>query len=132
MSQHARQRVVIAGAGFAGVTVAKELEDDCVVTLVAPTDRFVYVPLIHEVVSENVRPTDTTRLLKDVLPHTRLVHARAASVEGKELVTTAGERVPFDKCVIAVGSEPNDFGVPGVREHALSFSNLGDALRANG
>lgn len=130
MSQ--RLRVVVAGAGFAGLNVAKELEDDCDVTLVAPTDRFVYVPLVHEVVSDNVLPTEVTRKLADVLPHTRLVHARAARVEGKELVTAAGERIAFDKLVVAVGAEPNDFGVKGVRENALTFSNVGDALRANG
>lgn len=127
-----RQRVVVAGAGFGGLHVAKELEDDCDVTLVAPTDRFVYVPLIHEVVSDSVLPTETTRKLSDVLPHTTLVHGRAARVEGSELVTAAGERYAFDKCVIAVGAEPNDFGVLGVHENALTFNHIGDALRANG
>lgn len=127
-----RLRVVVAGAGFAGLNVAKELEDDCDVTLVAPTDRFVYVPLVHEVVSDNVLPGDVTRRLSDVLKRTTLVHGRAARAEGKTLVTAAGERLPFDKLVVAVGSEPNDFGVKGVRENALTFSNVGDALRANG
>lgn len=127
-----RLRVVIAGAGFAGLTVAKELEDDCDVTLVAPTDRFVYVPLIHEVLSDKTLPTEVTRKLSDVLKKTKLVHARAGRVEGKELITAAGERIAFDKLVIAVGSEPNDFGVKGVRENALTFSNVGDALRGNG
>jgi NADH dehydrogenase len=127
----AKQRVVVAGAGFAGLNVAKELEDDCDVTLVAPTDRFVYLPLIHEVVSENVTPSEVTRRLADVLPHTTLVHGRALMVQGRELVTAAGERLPFDKLVVAVGAEPNDFGVKGVREHALTFYSVGEALRAN-
>jgi NADH dehydrogenase FAD-containing subunit len=127
-----RLRVVVAGAGFAGLNVAKELEDDCDVTLIAPTDRFVFVPLIHEVASDKLLPGDVTRRLADVLPKTRLVHGRAAKVDGKHLVAASGDRYVFDVLVVAVGSEPNDFGVKGVREHALTFNNLGDALRANG
>lgn len=132
MASRPRQRVVVLGAGFGGLNVAKELEDDCDVTLIAPTDRFVYVPLIHEVVSDHVTPVDVTRKLSDVVPHVKLVHGRAQKVEGNEVVTAAGERYAFDKLVVAVGSEPNDFGVKGVKENALTFSNVGDALRANG
>lgn len=127
-----RPRVVIAGAGFAGMNVAKDLEGDCDVTLVAPTDRFVYVPLIHEVVSDNVLPPEVYRDLRDVLPRTTLVHGRAERVEGTDLVTSGGQRIPFDALVVAIGSEPNDYGVKGVKEHALTFNTLGDALRANG
>lgn len=126
-----KRRVVVCGAGFAGINVAKRLEGDCDVTLVAPTDRFVYLPLIHEVLSEQVTPNTVTKELADILPRTTLVHGRAAKVEDFELVTAAGERIPFDDLVVAVGAEPNDFGVPGVQEHALSFYSVGDALRAN-
>lgn len=126
-----RRRVVVAGAGFAGVRVAKLLESDCDVSLVAPTDKFVYLPLIHEVLSENVAPASVAKPIKEILPKTTHVHGRAARVEGFELETAAGERLPFDEVVIAVGAEPNDFGVPGVMDHALSFYSVGDALRAN-
>src|SRR5687768_1872456 len=102
-----RLRVVVAGAGFAGLNVAKELEDDCDVTLVAPTDRFVYVPLIHEVVSDNVLPTEVARKLSEVLPKTRLVHGRAAAVETARTRTNGGSssaiRVEDKHLVTAAG-----------------------------
>lgn len=126
-----KRRVVVCGAGFAGINVAKRLENDCDVSLVAPTDRFVYLPLIHEVLSENVTPSTVTKMLDDILPRTKLVHGRAERVEENELITAAGDRIPFDDLVVAVGAEPNDFGCPGVSEHALSFYSVGDALRAN-
>lgn len=126
-----KRRVVVLGAGFAGIKVAKRLESDCDVTMVAPTDRFVYLPLIHEVLSENVLPSTVTRPIDEILTRTKLVHGRATKVEDFEVVTAAGERLPFDDLVVAVGAEPNDFGVPGVQEHALSFYSVGDALRAN-
>lgn len=124
-------RVVIAGAGFAGVRVAKGLEGHADVTVVAPTDKFVYVPMIHEVLSETSQPRDVARDLHELLPEAELVHGRAQAVESDELVTAAGERLPFDQLVVAIGAEPNDFGTPGVSEHALSFYTVGDALRAN-
>lgn len=127
----AAPRVVIAGAGFAGLNIAKALRDACDATLVAPTDRFVYLPLIHEVLSETVGPDDVTRRLKGVLAGVKLVHARADFVDRHELVLTDGRRLGFDVLVVAVGAEPNDFGVPGVGQHALPFYSVGDALRAN-
>ncbi len=126
-----KRRIVVAGAGFAGVRVAKLLEGDCDVSLVAPTDKFVYLPLIHEVLSENVTPATVAKALAEILPKTTHVHGRAVRVEDFELETAAGERYPFDDVVIAVGAETNDFGVPGVKENALSFYSIGDALRAN-
>jgi NADH dehydrogenase FAD-containing subunit len=126
-----RRRVLVAGAGFAGVRTAKRLEAHCDVSLLAPTDRFVYLPLIHEVLSEGVTPGTVTKRLEEILPRTTLIHGRAARVEGKKLHTAGGEVLPFDDLVVAVGAEPHDFGVPGAAEHALPFYSVGDALRAN-
>ena len=124
-------KVVIAGAGFAGIRTAKALEGKADVTLVAPTDRFVYLPLIHEMVSERQLPRDVTKPLREVLPSTRHVHDRAVAVEGNDLVLASGDRIGFDKLVVAVGAQPNDFGIPGVREHTYSFYSVKDALLAN-
>lgn len=126
-----KQRVVVCGAGFAGIKVAKGLESKAEVTLVAPTDRFVYLPLIHEVLSDSVLPREVTKPIGSILKKAGHVHGRAVKVEGNTLHTAAGETIPFDKLVVAIGAEPNDFGVPGVKEHALSFYSVGDALQAN-
>ncbi|HLE95837.1 MAG TPA: FAD-dependent oxidoreductase [Candidatus Thermoplasmatota archaeon] len=131
MPRAARPRVVVAGAGFAGLRVAQALQKDARVTVVAPDD-FVFLPLLHEVLVESVVPPDITVRLEDAVPRAEVVRDRATSVEGRELVTASGRRLPFDALVVAVGAEPNDFGVPGVRENALPFASVRDALRASG
>ncbi|MDX1610809.1 MAG: FAD-dependent oxidoreductase [Candidatus Thermoplasmatota archaeon] len=125
------QRVVVAGAGFAGLNVAKGLQKQAQVTVVAPTDKFVFLPLIHEVLGEKSLPRTVTKDLSEILPDAELIYGRAAKVEGNDLVTTDGQRIPFDTLVLAIGAEPNDFGVPGVAQHALSFYSVGDALASN-
>lgn len=124
-------RVVVAGSGFAGLGVARHLQDECDVTIVSPSGRFVYLPLIHEIVGETVDAPEVTRALADVLPKCAIVVDKVASVYDKEIVTARSERIPFDVLVVAVGAEPNDFGVKGVKEHAITFTSAGDALRAN-
>lgn len=127
-----KRRVVIAGAGFAAVKLAKALRGKADVTVVAPTDRFVYLPLIHELISEHESPPSVSKPLRDILPGARLVESRVVAVEDKEAVTAEGDRLPFDVFVSAIGAEPNDFGIPGVREHTFSFYSVRDALLANG
>jgi NADH dehydrogenase len=126
------ERVVVAGAGFAGVNIAKSLADEREVVLVAPTDQFVYLPMIHEVLSETSRPGDVSIPLADLAPQTEHVHARGERVEGDRLITGDGEELAFDKLVVAIGAQPADFGIGGVAEHGLPMYSVGDAMRANG
>ena len=42
------------------------------------------------------------------------------------LKTRSGECIPWKQLVIATGSQPNDFGIPGVKEHSRGFRNLSD------
>ena len=44
--------------------------------------------------------------------------------EGVEVVRARA--VPYDTLVIAVGSQSNDFGTPGVAEHALRLETVAD------
>lgn len=58
----------------------------------------------------------------------RLVHlAASADDEGREI--TPRRAFPYDTLVIAVGSQTNDFGTPGVNEHALKLESHADARR---
>lgn len=97
----------------------------------APEGRFVYVPLMHEVLGESIAPPEVMLDIARIIPSARVVPSRALRVDKNEVALESGDHVAFDVCVVALGGVPNDFGVPGVQEHALTFQTLEDALRAN-
>jgi NADH dehydrogenase len=47
----------------------------------------------------------------------------------KTVIADGGKEFPYDHVVLALGSQPNFFGVPGVKEHGLALGGLADALR---
>lgn len=129
-SKKRRRRVVVAGAGFAGMKAAELLTTDHEVVVVAPRPRFTFLPLVHELLSEETVPADIERGLDEIAPAT-YVQGKAAAVEEKRLVTEDGQRIRFDALVVAIGAEPHFFGVPGAREHALPLWSLHQALAVN-
>ena len=113
---------MIAGAGVAGIEAllaVKELARDLVEpTLLAPTDDFVYRPLL---VAEPFGVGTATRFpLQPLLRQTRAahVHDSLASVEPRERIATtgAGSKLAYDALLIATGARP----IPSVRG-ALTF-----------
>ncbi len=58
---------------------------------------------------------------------------RRAELEGigfeNRCVTADDRRFPYDHLVLALGGQPNFFGIPGVEEHSLTMRGLGDAQR---
>ena len=130
-----RQQIVIAGAGYAGLHVTLRLAawDDrhraAVVTLV---DQHPYHQAITELprVAAGTRAAQAVRVpLAQVLEQSvTFVQARVSGFDlaARRLLTEAGP-LPYTRLVLALGSRPNDFGIPGLRERALSVYSVDDA-----
>jgi NADH:ubiquinone reductase (H+-translocating) len=121
---------VVAGAGFAGMKAAADLAVDHDVVVVAPQPRFTFLPLVHELLSEESVPAEISRPLAE-LARVTYVQGHAVSVEEKRLVTDKGDRIRFDSLVVALGAKPHYFGVPGAPENAHAIWSLEQALEAN-
>jgi NADH:ubiquinone reductase (H+-translocating) len=128
-------RIVVAGAGYSGLTAALRLDrqltrqgrDDEVV-LVNAIDRFVERVRLHQVAAgQDVGE----HALADVLrgSRVRLVVARVLAIDpGRhELRLDGAEPLHYDTLVHAIGSGPADGGVPGVAEYAVAVSHLDGA-----
>jgi NADH:ubiquinone reductase (H+-translocating) len=80
-------RVVILGGGFAGVTTAEHLEkqfrDDPIVsfTLVSETNSWLFTPMLVEVATSGLEPTDISTPLRTTLKRTRILRSKVTSID---------------------------------------------------
>ena len=128
-------RIVIAGAGYAGLHVAMrlatKLRDNLGVQLTL-VDRHDF----HQVMTELPRVAGGTRGAGAVrIPLDEVVARRVRFLEtqitgfdlaGQQLKTQAGP-IGYTRLVLALGSLPNDFAIPGLAERAISLYSVADA-----
>ena len=129
-------RIVVLGAGFGGLEAILELEqsfgDDPAMDLllVNDTNFFLFTPLLPQIVSSTVEPRHIVQSLRDIRRQRRFRFLRAAATAidlvGRKIASTAGD-IPFDYLILALGSVPNFFGVPG-SENAFTLRSLEDAV----
>ena len=128
-------RIVVAGAGYAGLHVAlrltAKLRNNPVAELTL-VDRHDYHQALTELprVAAGTRAADAVRIpLEDVL--TERVRFVQAEISGFDLVgrrvLTGARPIDWSRLVLALGSRPNDFAIPGLAERALSLYSASDA-----
>jgi NADH dehydrogenase len=135
------KHVVILGGGFGGVYTAMHLEKrlqsqgDVEITLINSENYFVFQPMLPEVISGSVEIQHIINPIRRLCPRTNL-HMRevqAIDLAQKVVTTSPGFRptlqhVHYDYLVIALGTVMNFARMPGLKQHAFQFKNIGDAL----
>ncbi|MFA4887467.1 MAG: FAD-dependent oxidoreductase [Candidatus Nanoarchaeia archaeon] len=100
------KRVVVIGGGFAGATVAKNLEDKFEVILIDTKEYFEYTPSILRTIIEPEHRKKIQKMHSDYLKKARIIVSDVKDVE-KERVVLKGEKIGFDYLVICSGSRYN-------------------------
>jgi NADH:quinone reductase (non-electrogenic) len=128
------KRVVIVGGGFGGLHLVRHLEKrlkrgEAEVTLIDRSNYSLFTPLLYQVATGELPPHAVAYPLRVPLAKAGFRFLRteveAIDVEKRTVRTEDGE-VPYDHVVIAPGSVTNDFGIRGVKEHALVVKWLED------
>ncbi|MFB7588854.1 NAD(P)/FAD-dependent oxidoreductase [Streptomyces sp. NPDC056169] len=135
-----RPRILVVGAGFAGVACVRRLERrltdrEALITLLSPFSYQLYLPLLPQVASGVLTPQSVALSLRRSERHrTRIVPGGAVGVDTAAKVcvvrTISGEYVtePYDHLVLAPGSVTRSFDIPGLAEHARGMKTLAEAV----
>ncbi|GAB3251486.1 NAD(P)/FAD-dependent oxidoreductase [Chitinimonas naiadis] len=137
-------RIVIVGGGAGGLELASRLGDRlgkkgrAEVVLVDANRTHIWKPLLHQLAagSYDSHAEEIEYLAQARWHHFRFRQGRLADLdreareiliaplldsEGREII--AAQRLAYDYLVLAVGSQTNDFGTPGVAEHAIRLDS---------
>jgi NADH:ubiquinone reductase (H+-translocating) len=128
-----RPRVVIAGAGFGGLTCARALKRAPVdVLLVDRNNYHLFTPLLYQVASALLDPGEIARPVRQLirpLPNADFLEASITGVdfEARRLLTDHGP-IAYDYLVLATGAQSDYFGNPSLAEHTLGLKELDEGL----
>ncbi len=146
---NAPHRIVIVGGGAGGLELATQLGNtlgrrgQAEVTLIEKKRTHVWKPKLHEIAagSMDMSAHEVGYLAQSHWHHFRYrvgemvgLDRERREVQVAPYVDDEGQQVTpqrvfaYDTLVVAVGSLSNDFGTPGVREHAMRLESTADAL----
>lgn len=133
-ARSARPRVVVIGAGFAGLNVVKSLRGAPVdVLLIDQHNHHTFQPLLYQVATSQLEAGQVGHQVRAVLRRQDNARFRLGTVvdvdwSARRVGLADGVRIDFDHVVIAPGAIYADFGIPGVREHGYFLKSLSEAV----
>ena len=132
------KKVLILGAGYAGIEAAltlqkkKKREDDIEITIIDKNSYHTLLTELHEVAGNRIREDGVIVPLRDIFKYSdvKIVKDEINGIdfENNKLISSSAE-YPYDYLILAAGSEPNSFGIPGIEEHAFTLWSYEQAIR---
>lgn len=133
MTNGKRPQVVIVGAGFGGLWAARELADAPVDVIIVDRNNYhTFLPLLYQVAAAELSPDQTANPVRSILRKLRNVRFTLANVlrvdlERRRLECTYCD-IEYDYLILAAGSTPLYFGIPGADEFALPLRTMDHAV----
>ncbi len=126
-------RVVVVGAGFAGLWAARRLQGEAVeVVLLDRTNYHTFLPLLYQVAAAELGPSEIAYPVRSIFRDAPNLSFRMAEVTGVDLdarcVRTPRAEIDYDHLIVATGSVPHFFDVEGAREHAFPLRTMEEAI----
>jgi NADH dehydrogenase len=126
-------RVVIIGGGFAGLAVAKGLEEqELQVVLVDKHNYHTFQPLLYQVATGGLEPDSIAYPMRKIFNDLENYFFRLAEVQNinteKNQIETSIGTLKYDYLVIATGSATNFFGNKNVEKYAMEMKSVPESL----
>lgn len=128
-------RVIIVGAGFAGVAAARRLGKAKIPTLLIDRNNYSqFQPLLYQVASSQLPPSDVAEPLRAIFrkrPSVRVLTAEVTAIDAAAHTVTVDDGTVYSAqtLVIAAGAVVNFVGTPGAAEHAYPLYSVSDSTR---
>ena len=126
-------RVVVIGAGFAGLNLVKTLEHKPFqVILIDQNNHHQFQPLLYQVAISGLEPDSVVSPVRKLFKSCNNMIFRMASVESVDIdnnrvITNIGY-VRYDYLVIATGSSTNFYGLKNIEKNSIGLKNINDAI----
>jgi len=126
-------RVVIIGAGFAGLKLARNLyKHNFQVVLIDRNNYHQFQPLFYQVATSGLEPSSISFPLRKVFQNIKNVFIRIAEVESidseNKIITTTLGTVWYDYLVIATGATTNFLGMDSFATNGIPMKSVSEAL----
>lgn len=133
-------RICILGGGFGGLYTALRLSqlpwtasEKPEILLIDQRDRFLFVPLLYELVTGELQTWEIAPPFTELLENTgiRFMQAKVTGIDldQKTVFLENQPEISCDRLVIALGGDTPMNLAPGVEAHALPFRTTDDAFR---
>ncbi len=128
-----KKQVVILGAGFAGLQLARRIRSsDYEITLIDQYNFHQFQPLLYQVATARLEPSSISFPLRKVFQKKHNVHVRLAKIKqvetaSKKVITDAGD-FSYDYLVIATGCTTNYFGNTNIAQFAFPMKSTTEAI----
>ncbi len=129
--------IVIVGGGFGGLYTALYLQKyrhlkDAAIRLIEPRERFLFTPLLYEVLTEELLLWEVAPTYQSLLAGTNIQWqqdwADHIDLARQQVTLRRGDRFNYDYLVVATGAKTRQLPIPGINEHALTFRSLEDVV----
>ena len=128
-----QKRVVIIGAGFAGLTLARKLsKSNFQVVILDKNNYHQFQPLFYQVAMAGLEPSSIAFPLRKIFQKKKNVFIRVTKVEKidaeNNLVDTSLGSLKFDYLIIAIGATTNFFGNKEIQDKVIPMKSVSEAL----
>jgi NADH dehydrogenase len=128
-----QERIVILGAGFAGLTLARKLvKSDFQIVLIDRNNFHQFQPLFYQIAMAGLEPSSISFPIRKIFQRNENIFIRMAEFERvlpeAKMIRTSNGDLQYNQLVIATGVETNFYGNQEIAKHSFTLKSVSDAV----